>query len=349
MLALHVGKVLFDFNRTQSQLDADSSLIEREELLLQASKNHQRLEITKAYLNVILADFQYRIDDEAMAIEYVGYDKIKDKHAIGQLSDVDLLDAERSYQLSLLKRSQSQQNQLQTRIQLANVIGLPAARPDELKLPKLTGFSSRSVKGIALEELQDQVIKQNPQIKAIEFEADAKQALVEKSQNTSSPTVRADAWVGQLSSQPEVRDGRWKAQLSVDIPLYDGGAEKGAVAQAKAKLIKLNAQRLQVEQALRTEVADIYFQLQLLATEKNYNQAFGDYADLYLDYSRALYENESKTDFGDSLVRLLEANYKNIAWEFKQALLWMQLDYLLGDSIALDTSADSMFVNQKQK
>lgn len=93
-------------------------------------------------------------------------------------------------------------------------------------------------------------------------------------------------------------------------------------------------------------MADIYFKLKLLATEKKVHYAFGDYADLYLDYSRALYENESRTDLGDSFVRLSQANYNMVAFEFKQALLWMELDYLLGNKVSLDIEKRSRFVTQ---
>ena len=92
---------------------------------------------------------------------------------------------------------------------------------------------------------------------------------------------------------------------------------------------------------------DIFFQIKLLDTEKKVHQAFGDYADLYLDFSRALYENESKTDLGDSFVRLSEANFNMVAWQFKQALLWMELDYLSGHNISLENSQP--FVVAKQK
>ncbi|MEA1987946.1 MAG: TolC family protein [Pseudomonadota bacterium] len=336
LLALHVGKVLYDFERASSQLQADELSVEQEKIRLEAIENKQRLNVVQAYLNVLLADFQYRIDDEAMAVEYVGFDKVKDRHAIGQLSDVDLLAAEQLYQSALVNRMQAEQFQLKTRIELANVIGLPGERPDELRFPNLKSFKSRSVKDIRLLTLQNQVLESNQRLKALEQAQQAQLFVLKTAKNTSSPTVRADAWVGQLSSYPELREGSWKATLSVDIPLYDGGASSTSSTKAQAEMAKLKAQYKQLEQTLRTQVADIYFQLKLLAAEKKQHQIFGDYADLYLDYSRALYENESSTDLGDAMVRLSEANFNMVAWEFKQALLWLELDYLLGKKISLE-------------
>jgi outer membrane protein TolC len=337
-LALHVGKVIYDFNRSANQEKADDGLISKQKIMLSEVENKQRLDVVQAFFNVLLSDFQYRIDNEAMAVEYVGFDKVKDKHAIGQLSDVDLLAAEQAYQTALVKRMQAEQNQLQTRIQLANVIGLPDARPDELQFPKLKALKSRSIKKVTLENLQQQVIEKNKQIKAIQQQLQSQLFILQAAKDSTSPTLRADAWLGQLSSHPEVREGSWKAALSIDVPLYDGGATSSATSKAQATINKLNAERQQMEQVLRTQVTDIYFQLKLLAAEKKQHQIFGDYADLYLDYSRALYENESSTDLGDAMVRLSEANYKMVAWEFKQALLWLQLDYLMGKTVSLTSS-----------
>ena len=348
LLALHVGKVLYDFERASSQLQADELSVEQERIRLEVIENKQRLSVVKAYLNVLLADFQYRIDNEAMAIEYVGFDKIKDKHAIGQVSDVDLLAAEQLYQTALVNRMQAEQFQLKTRIELANVIGLPSERPDELRFPNLKSFKSRSVKDISLQALQKQVLESNLQLKALEQAQQAQFFALKSAQNISSPTVRADAWVGQLSSYPELREGSWEANLSVDIPLYDGGAASAAKTKAQAKMAKLKAEYQQLEQSLRTQVSDIYFQLKLLEAEKKQHQIFGDYADLYLDYSRALYENESSTDLGDAMVRLSEANYNMVAWEFKQALLWLELDYLLGNKISLENSKNVAFAAQNK-
>jgi len=345
LLALHVGKVIYDFNRSQSQLQSDQSVLAQQTEMLSMFENKQCLNIVKAYLNVLLADFQYRIDNENMAVEYVSFDKIKDKHGIGQLSDVDLLLAEQKYQQALVKRQQAEQTQLQTRIELAIVIGLPEARPDELKFPNLKSFDSRSYKNTQLEDVQNQVLQNNSQLKALKQAQQAQIYALQIAQKTSMPTVRADAWVGKLSSYPEVREGNWSAELSLDVPLYDGGAKSSAMAKAQAQLNKVKAQTQQLEQSLRSQVADIFFKIKMLDAEKKEHKIFGDYVDLYLDYSRALYENESSTDLGDSMVRLSEANYQMVAWQFKQALLWLELDYLQGKKITLTPEKNQLAKN----
>lgn len=336
LLALHLGKVLYDFNRNDLAVKAAEKNREAEEGLTDSVLNQQRLTVMQAFFNVLLSDFQYRVDNEAMAVAYISLEKVQDLHAVGQRSDVELLEEEYRYQKVLVVRTRSESRQLQTRVQLANAIDQPDARPGEFTLPDLKAFAKRSLKDLNLQQLQEQVLQQSPKLQAMSQRLEGQRLALDSALAVGRPTVRADAWAGKLSSYPELREGSWHAQLSINIPLYDGGNEAAAVATAKANLAMGEAEYQQLSQTLRAEATELYFQLNLLQAEKNEYQAFGDYGDLYLDYSRALYENESTTDLGDSMVRLSQANYDQVAWQFKQALLWSQIDYLMGKKVGLE-------------
>lgn len=336
LLALHLGKVLYDFNQSDLSIKSAQKNLAAEQRLIESVQSQQRLTVMQAFFNVLLSDFQFRVDDEAMAVEYVGFDKVKDFHAVGQRSDVELLAAEHRYQKIRVNRTRSESRQLQARVQLANALHRPDARPGDFKFPNLKRFAKRSFKDVSLQNLQEQVLQGNPKLQAMSQRLEGQRLALESALSQGKPTVRTDAWAGQLSSYPEVREGHWRAEVSVNIPLYDGGSEDAAVAIAKANLAMGEAEYQQLSQTLREEVTELYFQINLLQVEKKQHQVFGDYADLYLDYSRALYENESATDLGDAMVRLSQANYDLVAWQFKQALLWSQIDYLMGKKVGLE-------------
>ncbi|MDA3806945.1 MAG: TolC family protein [Thiomicrorhabdus sp.] len=342
LLALHLGKVLYDFDQTDLLVLSAQQRLDAEKTLSEAVDNQQRFAIMQGFFNVLLADFQFRIDDEAMAIEYVGFDKVKDRNAIGQLSDVDLLAAESSYQKALVNRMRSESRQLQSRVELVNILHQPNARPGEFTFPSLKRFAKRSLEDLSLEDLQAQVLQESLKLQAISQQLDSQKSNLESALSQGKPTVRADAWAGQLSSYPEIRGGNWRAEISVNIPLYDQGSQAAAVATSQANLAMTEAEYQQLSQSLRAEVTELYFQIKLLQAEKKQHYAFGDYADLYLDYSRALYENEAATDLGDAMVRLSQANYDLVAWKFKQALLWSQIDYLMGKKVGLEQSASAV-------
>ncbi|MDG4811760.1 TolC family protein [Hydrogenovibrio sp. 3SP14C1] len=336
LLALHVGKKLYDFGQTQALIDAQEKISEAQTQLYEDQVIQFQIQLMQTFFNVILADFQYRIENESMAVAYVALDKAKDRYELNRISDVDYLKLQADYQKILVKRSRAEYEQRRTRNALANLVGQPSQLPDKLIFPRLKSIESRELN--ELEKYQDQALANNLQLKSMQLKLQAAQHRLEGESATDKPTFRVDAWGGKLSTYEYQREGRWRFDLSMDYPLYDGGARSAKVSLARADIQELEAQVNALEQHLRDQVADLYFKLKLSDAEKKQNKAFGDYADLYLDYSRALYENESTTDLGDSMVRLSEANFQVISQQFKQALYWAQLDYLTGTPVQLSAT-----------
>ena len=114
-------------------------------MLVIESEKQLKLQIMQAFFNVLLADFQYRIDNEAMAVAYIKFDKAEDMYELSRISDVEFLEIETEYEQILTTRTRSENRQLKSRIALVNLMGLPYARPDELTLPKLNEYSNRDV------------------------------------------------------------------------------------------------------------------------------------------------------------------------------------------------------------
>lgn len=329
LAALQLTQKLYDFNQNGLLNEALSTKEQAQQMLVIEAENQLKLQIMQAYFNVVLADFQYRIDNEAMAVAYIKFDKAEDMYELSRISDVEFLEIETEYETILTTRTRSENRQLKSRIALVNLMGLPQARPDELILPELKTFSKRDVQELELASLYQQVVESNREIQFLKQQVQAGLLEMQSKQAQGKPTISLDARAGHLSSYPEIREGHWSVGLLVDMPLYDGGSVDAKVSQVKAKVQELDAKMKLKGQLLRDEVSDLYFQLRMLKSEQAQNQKFGDYSDLYLDYSRALYENESAADLGDAMVRLSQANYDQINWQFKQALLWTKLDLLM--------------------
>ncbi|QBZ82525.1 TolC family protein [Hydrogenovibrio crunogenus] len=336
LLALHVGKKLYDFGQTQALIDAQEKVSAAQTELYEDQVLQFKIQLMQSFFNVILADFQYRIENEAMAVAYVALDKAKDRYELNRISDVDYLKLQADYEKILVKRSRAEYEQRRTRAALANLIGQPHRLPDKLLFPRLESVEKRTLQ--ELEAYQEQALASNYELKSLLLKQQAAQYRLEGESATDKPTFRVDAWGGKLSTYEYQREGRWRFDLSMDYPLYDGGVRSAKMSRARAGVQEIEAQITALEQRLRDQVADLYFKLKLSDAEKKQNKVFGDYADLYLDYSRALYENESTTDLGDSMVRLSEANFQVISQQFKQALYWAQLDYLTGTSIQLSAT-----------
>ncbi len=329
-LMLHLSKTLYDFGENDELVQSFNLQSLAQQFVQFHEIEAHKIRLMERFFDVVLADFQFRIDNEAMAIEFIAFDKTQDRHALGRVSDVDLVFAESEYQKALLRRSQAEQNQFKTRVYLANEIGFSEARPDELVMPDLKNYLARDSKLLNLNELHRSVVISHPLMKSMLKLIEAQQSKINSAKSFSKPELKTDVWMGPMSSYTDQREGYWRFDLSIDVPLVDGNFARASVAKEMAELDVLKAEYESTAQALRNQVTELYFDIKLLAAEKAKHQVFGDYADLYLDFSRALYENEVATDLGNSMVRLSQANYNLIEWNFKAALLWAKLDYLLG-------------------
>lgn len=334
MLALHIGKELYDFGKTTSAFEALQKNAQAEEGLVEDRISQYQLRIMRTYLSVLLADMQYRVENEAMAVAYVEMDKAKDRLELSRISEVEYFRLDSQYQAILVKREKAAYEQRRLRAILVNMVGQHEELPDKLALPNLKAFEGRNME--ELKVYQDAAIAQNLQLKGLRLQQEAALTQIESEQAGNMPTIRADAWGGKLSMYENKREGSWRFDLSVDVPLYDGGMTSAKVSQARAELQKVNAQIALLEQNLRDDVAQVFFNLELSAIEKRQSKALNDYSDLYLDLSRAMYENESTTDLGDAMVRVTEANLQVMQQTFTTALNWAQLDYLTGQKLPLE-------------
>lgn len=325
--ALYLAVPLFDFGRTEKANQAWLREVEANEFAMTHLQRQYKLLLMQAYFNVLLADLQYRVDNEAMAIAFVDLDKVRENHALARVSDAQLYESELIYQRAFVKRQRAQSDLRRSRMLLANAMGKPQLVISKLALPDLASWPDKL---LPIERYLEQVLEGNAELLAAKQRVDAQQYRVESAQAGHYPVVKAEAWTGHLSNYPEIREGNWHAQLSMEFALYDGGLTKAKVDQARALRHQSLADQRALELALRDKVTNIYFELNLLRTEAEQVKVGQLSADLNLDYRRALYENEQQADLGDAMVRMSQAVYDALAFDLKQALYWNQMQTLLG-------------------
>jgi outer membrane protein TolC len=116
------------------------------------------------------------------------------------------------------------------------------------------------------------------------------------------------------------------------VPLYTGGRVDAGVAAQRAKVYEAQANLEQARYQLRQQLLDSWLGLQALRLQRGQALSEQRYRDLYLDRSRAIYEMEVRSDLGDSMVRLSEAQLAVAETDYRIALAWEELDMLLGKS-----------------
>lgn len=331
LAALHFGLPLYDFGQTDRLNQAWLLDTQARDMAIKTAENEFRLMLMQAYFNVLLADLAYRVENEAMAIAFVTLDKVREDHAIGRVSDVKLYEHEMAYSQAFVKRQNAQTDLRRSRMLLANTMGRSDAIISRIDVPKLENLPTELEK---VEDYLARALEKNPEIVAGQQAVNANQYRIESVKASRKPEIRADAWVGQLSSYPEVREGHWQAEVSMRMPLFDSGLTQSKMAKAQADITQARAQLNAAERKVREQVTNLYFQLVNLNVEQQAVEASKTFAGFNMDHKRALYENEQQSDFGDALVRISQADYDELAFELKRALLWSQMLFATGEDLS---------------
>jgi outer membrane protein TolC len=323
---LLVSKRLYDFGRSAALEGSARAEIESREQQLLDARQARRIEIMTRFLDVLLADLRHAVDNEAMAHTYVTFDKSRDRHRLGQLSDVDLLELESRYQETLITRTRSQKRQAQARQQLALALNRPEELPADLALPQFPGNDREPPEFKALFEAAQ---RRNPLWLALRKEVEAAQALVRAERARRHPVLSAEGELARYEREFISRDDA-RATLNLRIPLWQGGEDRAAIELALARQHETEARLRRVEHDLRQGVLDLVQEIESLRIERNAARVRTAWRDLYLDRSRALYELEVRTDLGDAMTRVTEAQWLAAQTEFRLALAWARLDALTG-------------------
>ncbi len=321
-----LSKQLTDFGRTRALESAAQDEVVGRELAFLDARQRRRLEIMTRFFDVLLADLRYAVDNEEMAHRYVNYDKVRERHALGQVSEVELLDYENRYRESLITRTESQKRQSSARLRLAHALNRPDQLPDELVAPKLTVLDREIPDYKALSE---DARKVNPVVAAQRKETDAARATLSAERARSRPTLNAEIEAAEYERALSGRND-FRAGLSLRVPLYQGGEVDAAVARAAADLATREARLRKTEHDLQQTVLDAVQELETLKVRREAAKQRVAFRDLYLDRARAIYEMEVQTSLGDAMVRLTEAQWLAAQADYQLALAWARVEALTG-------------------
>lgn len=323
---LAMSKRLYDFGYSAAREEAARLASDGSQWRYLDARQKARLDIMRRFFDAILADLQYARDNEAMAGAFIAADRARDRHELKRLSDVDLLKLEAEYQEALRERMQSQARQRAARAQLAIAMGRPNDLVASLVRPDAP---DTTVPLPDYETLLAEILLANPELRALRAEAESARAGVEAARNRHGPVLSGelDASVYNRNTSSTSPLG---AGLVLEVPLLTGGAKDAAIAAARARLRSSSAHLAAAELELRQEVLELWQRLDDLRLRLEGLKVRGDYRELYLDRSRALYELEVKTDLGDAMTEISAVRLDVARAEFDWMMTQAQLAALAG-------------------
>ncbi|MEE8388393.1 MAG: TolC family protein [Acidiferrobacterales bacterium] len=323
---LTVTKRLFDFGHSRAQRRASDKLVEGRQLALISVRQQHHIEVMRRYFDVLLADMRYQVDNETMAHAYVNFDRERERHKQGRISDVDLAASETHFQELLVHQTASQLRQHSTRALLAMALNRPDSLPEDLKAPRLKGNDRKPPE---LEKLLIRALNSNPGVQRMKEEVASAEQALKAAKGQGRPTLDAEFEVSAYERNIGSRDNA-RVSLNLRVPIYQGGRNQSAEAQASAFLQQKRAQLNKAKFDLRQSALRLVQQLETLNISRQAARIRADYRELNLDRSRALYEMEAQVSLGDAMIRMTEAQLQAVKVEFDMALAWAQISALEG-------------------
>ena len=325
-----VSKDLYDFGYTSDRLNAAGQRVTAQQWQYSETRAQRRIDILRAYLNVLLADLQFSQYNEAMAIGYVNYDKAKKRKAVGTHHDLEILERQSEYQRLRVLRYQSENLQLSTRAKLAEALNRPNQLPENLETPKLDVLKRKLPE---IEDLLQLALKNNFRIKSLQASVQAAESNLAAARNSNNPVINFNARMHEYETDAGAAD-ELSAELKLSYDLYKPNKDAKVAAQL-AELYKARAELSKAESLIRQDVLETWHLIEELSVKRESMAALLQYRELSLDKNRLLYEMEVKADLGYSMAELTEAQYLSRKNEYQLALAWYKLD-LLTASVSLN-------------
>ena len=325
---LVVTKPLYDFGRTGAQTRAAAAATGAASERLADTRARRRMTVMSRFFDVVLADLRYAVDNETMASAFVGFDRARDRHSLGQLSDIELLEREHRFQEARSRRAESLARQRTTRVQLALALNRPDAIPADVTAPVAIPAWTREPPEFG--EVWPRVRAQHPVLRALRREVDAARETVAAERARKHPLLSAEAEAGYYARELASRDER-RAALNLHVPLLQGGEDRAVLARAQAQLREREARLAQADHEAHAQTWELLQEIETLRTQREGAKVRSSYRDLYLDRARALYELERQTDLGDAMIRNTEAAWLAAQIDYRLALAWARLAALTGE------------------
>lgn len=327
--SLNIYQPLYDFSQTENKILAADMELKALEKAMQTVFDGRRIDIAKHFFDVLLSDFKYAWHTELTVLAYVHNESVKDRHALGEVSDVALLKANHEHQVLFQQRAVTQSQQQNTRASLAETLNRPGELSSNLRLPKLIHVKRHLPN---YEVLLARMMQKNSHIILQETRLEAAHKRLQAARNQMRPLLSAQLKVSE-HSRDSASNNDWRAALNLSFPLYEHSAMKSEVSLQRSNWLKQRAMLLRIQSRLRQNLYELWQRIQTLSSARQQLLQSMQYRELELDLNRALYEMEVKTDLGSAMVGISEMRYRQAKTDFELSLAWMELFMLLDEDL----------------
>jgi len=256
--AITVSQTLFQGGKVGAGIRGAHAFERAAQAELDDAREDLAYRVKISYLNALFAERMLEISEASQAQTNEHLRRVRLNHQIGSTADYDLLRAEvesANQEPLVIGARNGYENAL---LELRRLVNLPVDQPIELTAAVLTGGDSLpEVDSAALRaEIPDRSA-----LVAAEANVDFRRQAVRVFRGDAYPVLRFTMNYGGQAypsgGLPAYGDFRrdWNASVSLSMPLFDGFRNRGIVEQARAELMRAEAQLSQTREGVTIQVA----------------------------------------------------------------------------------------------
>lgn len=307
------------------------------------------LDVTRAYYDAVLADRLLEIADSTLVQAERTLANVTLAREVGTQPEFDRLRAEvaRDNQKPVVLQRRTQR--IAAFARLAQLLGYPAREPLQLTTPlgdqpgaPLPAFAQ------AVAERRDTTLEGRAPVRSAVFSLQAQQAALKATQQQWLPTLKLSSTYQQYAYPQRTFPGSgdfvddWVVQARLDVPIFSGGAQRGAVRLAEATRNEAIARLRQARETAERERLEFDSQLEAAeaswaASRTSVEQARKAYAIAEVRFREGI---STQTELADSRLQLQqsEANRAQAARDLQVA----RVRLLLLSELPFDQSASAV-------
>ena len=213
-------------------------------------------QVVQAYLGLLLAQKQQDVAGQSVKTAQSILNRSRARYESGVVVQSDLLSA----QVRLASRQEelirARNNLAFAAAQLDIAMGVPPEESYQLS----QGLSEGSLPLAALPDLEKQALASRPDLKQIEAQQMAQKKTVSIAKSSYGPRLSAfGGWETDSATLSQIQGNNWVAGLELQLDLFQGGAKKAQLTQAKAMQERVAAAHQAAADQVRLEVRRAYY------------------------------------------------------------------------------------------
>ncbi len=246
------GRLLvWDFGQTFERWRAAQALAAGQSDSERATGAAVALGIRTTYFNAVAAKALVGVARDTLANQQRHLEQIRAFVEVGTRPQIDLAQARADVANARVQVIQKENAYATTRVQVEQAIGvtdLGAWETADESLPPVPGEEGSP------ETLLAEALAARPELAALSEQLRGQELTVRALQGGYFPSLGVSAGVTDAGNAPDTLSSGWNTSVTLTWPLFQGGATRGQVREARATATAIDAQLEQLRQAVRLEL-----------------------------------------------------------------------------------------------